>query len=176
MARTWLIRGGVAALLLIAAGVAVFAYGAMMGALNPGSSTGQNETPQPGSCSPGPCLAVQGYTLWVSNVTVEGNLVRMSVRFKNSSNATHASPEDLTLIDASNHTSRIVTDAADCNTWPRHEFANGATFGPIDICFHVTTTSPRMTLRWTPDLGFFCCDESLALVPESAAVTLSPSS
>jgi hypothetical protein len=108
---------------------------------------------------------VLGYTLWVSNVTVEGNVVRMQVRFKNSSDATHASPEDLSLIDGSHHTSKLVTDASDCNTWSRHEFANGATFGPIDVCFRVTDTTPPFTLHWTPDLGFICCETDLTINP-----------
>jgi|GEM_PF-1118787 len=158
----WLTRGGVAAGLLVAAVLAVVAFQSMRAPLE--TSLGL-ASPSTSACTPTPCLDVQGYTLWVSNVSVEGNLVRMRVMFKNSSDSTHASPEDLSLIDAGHHASPIVTDASDCNTWPRHVFDNGATFGPIDVCFRVTNTSPPFTLRWTPDFGFFCCDSSLTISP-----------
>ena len=164
MARTWLTRAGIGVFLLFALVVAVFAYQSMQAPFdssNSGSPTAQ-ATP---ACSPAPCLYEQGYTLWISNVTVSGDLVRMQVKFKNSSSSTHSAPEDLTLIDGSHHTARITTSGSDCNTWARHSFDHGATFGPIDICFQVTNTTPPFTLRWTPDLGFFCCDDSLAISP-----------
>ena len=162
MARTWLTRAAIAAFLVACAGLAVFAYESMVA---PPQSPVAAASPSPAACSPAPCLDEQGYTLWVSNVSVTGDLVRMSVRFKNSSDSTHASPDDLSLIDRSQHTSRITTEGADCNTWARHEFNHGATFGPVDICFQVTDTTPPFTLRWTPDLGFFCCDTRLAIKP-----------
>lgn len=162
MGKRWLVRAGAAALLLGAGVLAVIAYQSLQAPLS--GATG-GATPPGQGCSPTPCRNVQGFTLWVSNVTVDGNLVRMRVMFKNSSAATHASPDDLSLIDSGHHTSKLATDASDCNTWTRHVFNNGATFGPIDICFHVTDTTPPFTLRWTPDLGFFCCDTSLPVSP-----------
>jgi hypothetical protein len=150
------------ALLVVAAILAVIAFQSMRAPLE--TSLGI-ASPSTEPCSPAPCRDVQGYTLWVSNVTVEGDLVRMQVRFKNSSDATHASPEDLSLIDGSHHTSKLVTDSSDCNTWSRHEFNNGATFGPIDVCFRVTNLTPPFTLRWTPDLGFICCETELTINP-----------
>lgn len=117
------------------------------------------------NCSPGPCANLRGFSLWISNVTVEGTLVRMQVKFQNSSVATHASPDDLQLIDASRHASPLVTDSADCKTWQRHEFNNGATFGPIDICFRVYNSTPPFILHWAPDLGAFCCDVDIKISP-----------
>jgi hypothetical protein len=115
------------------------------------------------NCSPAPCANVQGYTLWVSKLTLEGNLVSMQVTFKNSSSATHASPEDLQLTDSKLHTAGLVTDAPGCQTWSRHEFSNGAMFGPLKVCFHVSTTAPPLVLRWSPDLGLFCCRADIKL-------------
>lgn len=162
MTSRWVRRSAIAAVLLVAAVVGVIAFQSMRAPLE--TSLGIT-SPSPEPCSPAPCRDVQGYTLWVSDVSVQGNLVRMHVRFKNSSDSTHASPEDLQLIDGGKHTYQLVTDGSDCNTWSRHEFNNGATFGPIDICFRVTNTTPPWTLRWTPDLGFICCDETLTIEP-----------
>ena len=150
----------VAAILLVVAGfVGVAAYQALRTPL-PASN---NSTLTPENCSPGPCVDIHGFTLWVSDVKVEGNLVSMQVKFRNSSPATHASPEDLQLIDASRHSSIPVSDVAGCNTWPRHEFNKGATFGPINICFRVSNVARPYTLHWTPDLGPFCCETNIRL-------------
>jgi len=122
-----------------------------------------NSTLTPENCTPGPCVDLKGYTLWVSDIKFEGDLVRMTVKFRNSSTATHASPEDLHLIDAGRRQNIPVTDVAGCKTWTRHEFRNGALFGPIDICFHVSNTTRPFILHWTPDLGPFCCEASLRI-------------
>ncbi len=159
MIRRLLTVGAIAIGLIVAAVVAVTAYQALHTPLQASSDT--NLAPE--NCSPGPCTDVQGYTVWISNVTVEGDLVRMQVKFRNSSPSTHASPEDLQLIDASRHASGLVTDAAGCNTWNRHEFSNGATFGPIDICFRVSNTTRPFILRWAPDLGLFCCETNIRI-------------
>lgn len=148
---------------LLIAGIVVFAAFTALRA--PISSN--LATPSPRPCSPAPCADVQGYRLWISNVQVQGGLVRMTLRFQNSSASTHASPEDVELLDSGSHVSGIVTDAAGCHTWPRHEFANGAMFGPIDVCFRIASIKPPLSLRWTPDLGFFCCDTTVSL-PSSA--------
>ena len=104
---------------------------------------------------------MQGYTLWLSDISVNGDLVTMQVKFQNSSASTHASPEDIQLIDASRHASGIVTDTAGCNTWTRHDFNNGATFGPIAVCFRVSNPAKPFILRWSPDLGLFCCEKDI---------------
>jgi hypothetical protein len=88
----------------------------------------------------------------------------MEVTFKNSSGATHASPEDLQLIDSKLHSSDLVTDASGCQTWDRHEFRNGALFGPLNLCFRVNTAGPPLVLRWSPDLGFMCCQTDIQLL------------
>jgi hypothetical protein len=151
--------GAIALGLVVAAVVGATAYQALHAPFP--ISTGTALTPE--NCSPGPCADVQRYTLWISNVTVNGDLVTMQVKFQNSSSSTHASPEDLQLIDASRHSSGLVTDATGCNTWTRHEFANGATFGPIDVCFRVSSATRPFILKWSPDLGLFCCETDIKI-------------
>jgi hypothetical protein len=158
--RRLLVYGAVAAALLAVLGVAVAAFLALQIPFQ-GPATGR-ATPSV-NCSPAPCANVQGYTLWVSNLKVAGDLASMQLTFKNSSDATHASPEDLELIDSKQHTSGLVTDAPGCQTWNRHEFNNGALFGPLNVCFRVTTTAQPLILRWSPDLGFVCCRTDIKL-------------
>jgi hypothetical protein len=151
--------GAVAVGLVVAGVVGLTAYQAMRAPIPTSSSNALT----PENCSPGPCADVQGYTLWVSDVNVTSDLVTMKVKFQNSSTSTHASPEDLQLIDASRHSSGLVTDATGCNTWTRHEFANGATFGPINICFRVSSATRPFILKWSPDLGVFCCETDIRI-------------
>lgn len=160
MRRRLLKYGAVAAGLLVVMTVAIAAYLAMQVTFQ--APTTSDATPSV-NCSPAPCANVQGYTLWVTNVKQEGDLVSMQVTFKNSSNATHASPEDLQLIDSKLHTSGLVTNAPGCQTWQRHEFNNGAMFGPLNVCFRASTTEPPLVLRWSPDLGLFCCRTDIKL-------------
>jgi hypothetical protein len=157
--RRFLVAGAVVFGLVVAALVGAAAYQALRTPVQ--VTNNGNLTPE--NCSPGPCVDVKGFTLWVSDIKFEGDLVRMTVKFRNSSTATHASPEDLQLIDASRHVSIPVTDVSDCKTWTRHEFSGGATFGPIDVCFRVTNTTRPFTLHWNPDLGPFCCETSLRI-------------
>jgi hypothetical protein len=147
--------------LVVAGIVALIAYESLQAPAPTASNT--NLTPE--NCTPGPCGSVQGYTLWVTNVHVSGDQVSMLVKFQNSSSSTHASPEDLQLIDKSNHSSGLVTGGTQCNTWTRHDFNNGATFGPIAVCFRVLNTTPPFTLRWSPDLGLFCCETDITIIP-----------
>jgi hypothetical protein len=157
--RRFLVAGAVVAGLVVAAIVGATAYQAWKTPVQ--VTNNGNLTPE--NCSPGPCVELKGFTLWVSDVKFEGDLVRMTVKFRNSSSATHASPEDLTLIDASRHASIPVTDVQDCKSWTRHDFRNGATYGPLDICFRVSNTTRPFILHWTPDLGPFCCETSLKI-------------
>ena len=115
------------------------------------------------ACSPQPCLDVQDYTMWISNVTVADGIVRMNVTFRNSSAATHASPEDLQLVDANKQSSNATQDAPSCTHWSRTEFNNGAKLGPLTICFRPASTASPLTLRWTPDLGLICCEAELKI-------------
>jgi hypothetical protein len=157
--RRFLLVSAVVAGLGVAALVGAAAYQALrtpMLVTNNGNLTPEN-------CSPGPCVDLKGFTLWVSDIKFEGDLVRMTVKFRNSSTATHASPEDLNLIDSSRHASIPITDVEGCKTWTRHDFHNGAYFGPIDICFRVSNTTRPFILHWTPDLGPFCCETSLKI-------------
>jgi hypothetical protein len=152
---------GILAGLVAAVVIALLAYQSLRVPLKPSTSGFLS----PENCSPGPCANLQGYSLWISNVRVEGTLVRMTVKFQNSSRATHASPEDLQMIDSSRHSSPLVTDSTDCQTWKRHEFKGGATFGPLDICFRVYNATPPFILHWAPDLGAFCCETDIKISP-----------
>ncbi|HZK74901.1 MAG TPA: hypothetical protein VFD88_12965 [Clostridia bacterium] len=161
MRRRRLLRyGAVAAALLVVVAAAIAAFLAMQ---IPFQAPGTGAATPAVNCTPAPCANVQGYTLWVANLKRDGGLVSMQVTFKNSSNSTHSSPEDLQLVDSTKHTSGIVTDAPGCQTWSRHEFSNGATFGPMNVCFRVSTSLPPLVLRWSPDLGFFCCQTDITL-------------
>jgi hypothetical protein len=156
----WVRYGAVAFGLLIAAGAAVAAFISMQTSFqSPATST-----PVPAlGCTPAPCADLQGYTLWVSDLTVTGDLVSMQVVFKNSSDSTHASPADLQLIDSMQHASALVVDAPGCTTWDRHVFDGGARFGPVRVCFRTSATAPPLILRWSPDFGFFCCRTDIKL-------------
>jgi hypothetical protein len=161
MGRRLLTSLGVVAGLIIASFVAAAAYTALKTPLQ--ASPNSNLPPE--NCSPGPCANVSGYKIWISNVVIDNDVVRMTVRFQNSSSATHASPEDLQLIDAGRRASGMVTDVSGCNTWTRHDFNRGAYFGPINICFRVSNTTPPFILHWSPDLGAFCCQKDITIWP-----------
>jgi hypothetical protein len=159
MIRRFLLVGAIVVGLIVAAFVGVSAYQALHAPL--AAPTSSNLTPE--NCSPGPCVDVKGFTLWISDIKVEGDLVSMQVKFRNSSGATHASPEDLQLIDASRHQSAPLTNTPGCDTWTRHEFSNGSTFGPVNICFRVSNVTRPFILHWTPDLGAFCCETNIRI-------------
>ena len=161
MARRLVTALAVAAGLMLAALVAAAAYTALKAPLN----VNPNSNLSPSNCSPGPCRNVQGYTIWISDVRLDNDVVRMTVKFQNSSTATHASPDDLQLIDTGRRSSSIITDSSGCNTWTRHQFSGGAYFGPVNICFRVSNTTPPFILHWTPDLGTFCCQEDITIWP-----------
>jgi hypothetical protein len=148
----WVLMG----LLAVVVAVALVALQVQGQRLNGGGSSSQSQ-----ACSPQPCLDLENYTIWVSHVTQSGGVVRMQVVFQNSSGSTHATPEDLQLIDASGHAWPGIQNAPGCTSWGRTEFNNGAKFGPITLCFRPTSTQPPLTLHWTPDMGLFCCDGSL---------------
>jgi hypothetical protein len=151
--------GAVATGLLVVVVVAITAYLAMQVSFQAPTT---RATPAV-NCFPAPCANVQGYTLWVSDLKLTGDVVGMQITFKNSSDSTHASPEDLQLIDSRLHTSGLVTGEPGCQTWSRHEFGNGASFGPLNICFRATTTDSPLVLRWSPDFGFVCCRADIKL-------------
>src|SRR5579864_2873028 len=161
MKRRLLTAFGILAGLLVAGTVAILAYMSLKAPFPVGPNTSVTTE----NCTPRPCANVQEFTLWVSDVRIDSNTVRMQVRFKNSSDSTHASPQDLQLIDGKGQSSGIVTDVAGCNTWTRHEFSGGATFGPIDVCFHAADPGPPLILRWSPDFGFFCCQTDIRIKP-----------
>jgi hypothetical protein len=154
MTRPLVKYGALAACLLVMAVLAVAAFTSMQVPFKDPTAGGSAPVL---NCSPAPCANLQGYTLWVANLRVKGDLVEMQILFKNSSGSTHASPEDLQLFDARQHGSGLVTDAPDCKTWSRHEFNNGARFGPLTVCFRIGSPTPPLVLRWSPDLGLICC-------------------
>ena len=158
--RRLLAYGALAAALLAVVAVAIAAFLATKVSFQ--GPTVAVATPEV-NCSPTPCANVVGYTLWVTKIKVDGDLVSMQITFKNSSDATHASPEDLQLIDSNLHASGLVANAPGCQTWSRHEFNNGALFGPLNVCFRVSTGAPPLVLRWSPDFGLICCRTDIRL-------------
>src|SRR5204863_3048322 len=112
--------------------------------------TTPNSNLNPDNCSPGPCVNLSGYTLWISNVRVQNDIVRMTVKFQNSSVATYASPDDLQLIDAGRRTSIPITGVTGCNTFARHEFSGGKVSATINVCFRASTARPACILHSTP--------------------------
>lgn len=152
--------GAVAFGLLIAAGAAIAAFMSMQTSFQSPAAT----SPVPAlACTPAPCANLHGYTLWVTNLTVTGNLVSMQLVFKNASDSTHASPADLQLIDSKQNASGLVVNSPTCTTWDRHVFSGGAQFGPVNVCFRATSTDPPLILRWSPDFGLFCCQTEIKL-------------
>lgn len=142
--------------------VAAFAYQSLQVPYRAPALT--SPLPALGGCSPAPCANLQGYTLWVANINVKDNLATMQITFRNSSDSTHAGPEDLLLIDSMKHSSPPVFDTPGCTHWTRHEFSHGATYGPLNMCFKTANTwSPPLVLLWTPDFGFTCCHTEIKL-------------
>lgn len=161
MARRLVITLGVVVALIVAAVVAGAAYTALKAPLSLQNS--KNLAPE--NCSPGPCKDLGGYTIWISNIHVDNDIVHMTVKLKNSSSATHVDPADLTLIDSERRQGGPIGDAPGCTVFKRTDFHNGATFGPVDVCFRVTNSTPPFTLDWSPDEGAFCCETHLTLWP-----------
>ena len=76
-------RGRVLTYLALTAGLAVVlgvGAAAFRSLQVPLESTSPNPTPQPVACAPAPCADVRGYTLWVSDLKSEGNLVSFGER------------------------------------------------------------------------------------------------
>jgi hypothetical protein len=94
---------------VVLAGVGVVAFEQLTGEKLGLAPQGQSST-----CSPQPCLNLQNYTLWVSNVTESEGIVRMQITFRNASDSTHAAPEDLQLIDNHHQSSTSVQDPSGC--------------------------------------------------------------
>ncbi|SRR5260370_30627600 len=161
MGRRLLISLGVVLGLVVCAVVAGAAYTALKSPL----LTKPNAQLSPENCKPGPCTNLNGFTIWISNVHVDNDIVHMTVKFKNSSGATHAAPEDLILIDSERRQGGPVTDAPSCKSFARHDFDNGALYGPFDLCFRVVNTTPPFILHWSPDEGAFCCQRDITIWP-----------
>ncbi|MEO6797089.1 MAG: hypothetical protein ABI401_13050 [Candidatus Dormibacter sp.] len=157
--RRWARIGilGIGAVVLVSLGAVAFSA---LGSQSSGTF-GTAATPQP--CSPQPCLRLQNYTMWVSNINESDGIIRMQVDFRNSSSATHADPADLRLIDAQHHSFRFTQDPAGCTHWSRTEFANGARYGPVTICYRPDSLAAPLTLEWNPDMGMFCCTADLKI-------------
>jgi hypothetical protein len=152
--------GALAVAAVIVLGVAAAAYQSLQAPFqNPTTSSAAPSL----SCSPAPCANLQGYTLWVTDLNVAGDLVTMQITFKNSSDSTHAAPEDLRLVDANRHRSDPVFDAPSCTQWSRHEFNHGAMYGPLTVCFRQAGVTSPLVLRWSPDFGFVCCQTDIKL-------------
>jgi len=140
-------------------GIAVAAFVSLKVPFDTTPSAGPSTAP----CEPLRCANVRGYIVWVSDLKIQEGLVTMKLTFRNSSSSTHAAPEDFTLIDSQKNEHRPVYFAPDCAQWPRSEFNNGASFGPVPECFRASSTSPPLGLRWTPDFGPVCCETVIGL-------------
>lgn len=149
---------GAGAVVILAVAVAAF-----VSMQKPFQLPTSSETSAP--CSPKPCADVRGFVLWVGSLKTDSGLITMTLTFRNSSNSTHADPSEIQLIDGDGRPNDRVTDAPGCTAWPRTEFNNGATFGPVAECFRPPSTAPPLTLHWSPDFGFFCCETDVALTP-----------
>lgn len=143
---------------VVVLGVAVAAFSSLKVPFDTNPNAGSSSGP----CDPQPCANVQGYVVWVTDLHIENGLVSMQLRFKNSSTSTHAAPDDFSLIDNQKNESSPVYFEPDCHRWPRTDFNNGASFGPVPECFRPASTSPPLKLRWSPDLGF-CCETVISL-------------
>lgn len=152
--------GAFGAAALVVGTVAVLAYQSLQ---VPYQAPAVNRPIPARDCTPAPCANLQGYTLWVTNLDVQPNLVTMQVTFRNSSNSTHASPQDLLLIDSQQDSVPLFFSTPGCAPWSRHQFDHGATFGPLAVCFRVGSTAPPLILRWSPDFGFVCCQTDILL-------------
>ncbi|HEY3195513.1 MAG TPA: hypothetical protein VGK42_09790 [Candidatus Dormibacteraeota bacterium] len=152
--------GALGAGLVVALAVGIAAFQSLQ--VPQESPSASSPTPAVG-CNPAPCANVRGYTLWVSNLNREADEVTMQITFRNSSQATHADPSDLELIDSARQPSHPDFSRPDCTQWSRHKFSDGAMYGPLTLCFKVTTTSPPLILRWSPDFGLFCCQTDIKL-------------
>lgn len=146
--------------LLVVGTVAVLAYQSLQVPYQP--PTVSSPVPALG-CTPAPCADLHGYILWVNNLDIQPAMVTMQVTFRNSSDATHASPADLQLIDSAHNAYQPIFDAPACTQWSRHEFNHGATYGPLVVCFRPSTVAPPLVLRWSPDFGFVCCQTDIKL-------------
>ena len=94
MGRRVLTSVGIVVGLIAASFVAAAVYTALKSPLQ----TKPNSNLAPDNCSPGPCANVNGYKIWISKVSIENDVVRMTVKFQNSSNSTppfilHWSPD-----------------------------------------------------------------------------------
>jgi hypothetical protein len=159
-AKRLLTFGAIGAGLAIVIAVAAAAFGSLQVPFqSPAVST-----PVPAlGCTPAPCADLQGYMLWVTDLNAKSHVVTMQITFRNSSDSTHAAPEDLQLIDSQRHSSAPIFDIPGCTQWSRHEFSHGAMYGPLTVCFRATTTAPPLVLRWSPDFGFVCCQTDIKL-------------
>ena len=150
----------IGAAVLVAGTVAVFAYQSLQVPYQAPTVS----SPRPAlDCTPAPCANLRGYTLWVTNLDVQPDMVTMQVKFRNSSTSTHASPEDLQLVDSQRQATPPILTLPGCTQWSRHDFNRGATFGPLTLCFKAGSTAPPLILRWSPDLGFVCCKTDILL-------------
>jgi hypothetical protein len=105
-------------------------------------------------CSPQPCADAEGYVMYVHTVDVSPPIVHMEVSFRvTGRDSMHAEPADFILVDADQHRSRPIFDAAGCSGWPRTDIPDGTSFGPETVCFRPASTRSPLTLSWEPDLG-----------------------
>ena len=146
MQRLAVVAAAVAALVLVSAGGLIFLQ------LRTGWSG--SSTVQSTGCRPQPCADAGGYLLRVRDVQIDGGLVRMRVLLTvRGRRNMHSVPDDFALIDARKHHVPPSFDAAGCDRWPRTQIPDGATIGPLPLCFRAGSATRPLLLNWSPDLG-----------------------
>jgi hypothetical protein len=112
-------------------------------------------TADSGRCSPQPCADANGYVARVSDVSEQGALVRMTVSFSVSGlTRMHAEPADFLLTDGARRVYRVVLDGSPgCEDWQRTPIADGASLGPLPLCFRAGGATGPLKLRWSPAQG-----------------------
>ncbi len=125
----------------------------------------------PPDCAPPPCAAPNGFEVDVTNVTVEGSLLKLDVGFRNHTtpgleavSSRHTAPADfhVQLPDGS----RIppTFSGPGCAEWAELHIDRGASSESKPLCFASGGTPLRdLMLAWDPDLG---------LIPQPVAIPL----
>jgi hypothetical protein len=114
-------------------------------------------TADSGRCSPQPCADANGFVVRVSDVSDQRPLVTMTVSFSvHGRTQARAGPGDFRLVDSAGRTYRaVLDDSAGCQQWQRTPIADGATLGPLPLCFQAVGATGPLKVRWSPVQGPF---------------------
>jgi hypothetical protein len=153
---------------LAAVVLAVGVYTALQ--IEPHTNPSGNASSDPNErCAPSPCGAPNGFEVDVTAVQAQGDHIALTVVFRNHTQPQlfeavsyrHTSPADFRLRSGGHELS--PTFNAQCPDWPELDVNRGATSGPRQLCFAVTS-SDKAVLVWNPDLG---------VIPKPVSIPLS---